>query len=102
MHAREELGVDPDEQPSPWVAAISSFICFAIGALIPLLPYLFGASVLWPALLAGGVGLFVAGALVARFTGRSWWQSGLRQLILGAVAAAITYGIGHLIGASVS
>jgi vacuolar iron transporter family protein len=101
VHAREELGVDPDEQPSPWTAAISSFICFAIGALIPLLPYLLGATVLWPALLAGGVGLFVAGAVVARFTGRPWWVSGLRQLMLGAAAAAITYGIGRLIGANV-
>jgi VIT1/CCC1 family predicted Fe2+/Mn2+ transporter len=101
VHAREELGIDPDEQPSPWTAAISSFICFAIGALIPLLPYLLGANVLWPALVAGGVGLFAAGALVARFTRRPWWLSGLRQLLLGAAAAAITYGIGHLIGASV-
>jgi VIT1/CCC1 family predicted Fe2+/Mn2+ transporter len=101
VHAREELGVDPEEQPSPWTAAISSFICFAIGALIPLLPYLLGATVLWPSLVAGGVGLFIAGALVARFTLRPWWASGLRQLLLGAAAAAITYGIGHLIGANV-
>jgi VIT1/CCC1 family predicted Fe2+/Mn2+ transporter len=101
VHAREELGIDPDEQPSPWTAAISSFITFAIGALIPLLPYLFGATVLWPALLAGGVGLFTAGALVARFTHRPWAISGLRQLMLGAAAAAITYGIGRLIGTSV-
>jgi VIT1/CCC1 family predicted Fe2+/Mn2+ transporter len=102
VHAREELGVDPEEQPSPWTAAISSLICFAIGAAIPLLPYLLGASVLWPSLVAGGAGLFAAGALVARFTHRPWWISGLRQLLLGAAAAAITYGIGHLIGASVS
>jgi VIT1/CCC1 family predicted Fe2+/Mn2+ transporter len=101
VHAREELGVDPDEQPSPWTAAISSFIAFAIGALIPLLPYILGATVLWPALVAGGVGLFAAGALVARFTHRPWWMSGLRQLLLGAAAAAITYGIGHLIGSAV-
>jgi len=102
VHAREELGIDPEEQPSPWTAAISSFICFAVGALIPLLPYLLGATVLWPALIAGGVGLFTAGAVVARFTGRPWWLSGLRQLVLGAAAAGITYGIGHLIGASIS
>jgi vacuolar iron transporter family protein len=101
VHAQEELGVVPEQQPSPWTAAISSFICFAIGALVPLLPYLFGATVLWPALAAGGVGLFVAGAVVARFTGRPWWKSGLRQLLLGAAAAAITYGIGRLIGANV-
>lgn len=101
VHAQEELGLVPEQQPSPWTAAISSFICFAIGALVPLLPYLLGATVLWPALVAGGVGLFVAGAVVARFTGRPWWMSGLRQLLLGAAAAAITYGIGRLIGANV-
>ena len=102
VHAREELGIDPEEQPSPWTAAFSSFVCFAVGALIPLLPYVLGARVLWPALLAGGLGLFVAGALVARFTHRPWWVSGLRQLGLGAAAAGVTYGIGHLIGASVN
>jgi VIT1/CCC1 family predicted Fe2+/Mn2+ transporter len=98
MHAQEELGVDPDEQPSPWTAASSSFVCFALGALVPLLPYLVGADVLWPSLVAGGAGLFLAGALVARFTGRSWWASGLRQFLLGAVAAGATYLIGSLIG----
>jgi vacuolar iron transporter family protein len=90
-----------DDQPSPWVAAGSSFVCFAVGALVPLLPYLFGATVLWPALAAGGAGLFAAGALVARFTRRPWWASGLRQLVLGGLAAAATYGIGTLIGATV-
>jgi len=98
VHAQEELGVDPDEQPSPWTAAISSFLCFAVGALIPLLPYLFGSNQLWPALLAGGLGLFAAGALVARFTRKAWWLSGLRQFLLGAAAAAATYLIGTLIG----
>ncbi|GIJ45862.1 membrane protein [Virgisporangium aliadipatigenens] len=94
VHAQEELGVDPDEVPSPWVAAGSSFVCFAVGALVPVLPYLFGATVLWPALVAGGFGLFTAGAVVARFTGRPWWRSGLRQLVLGSGAAAATYLIG--------
>jgi VIT1/CCC1 family predicted Fe2+/Mn2+ transporter len=101
VHAREELGVDPDDQPSPWTAAVLSFVCFAVGALIPLLPYLFGGTALWPALVAGGVGLFLAGAAVARFTGRAWWRSGLRQLALGAAAAAATYAIGALIGTAV-
>jgi VIT1/CCC1 family predicted Fe2+/Mn2+ transporter len=98
VHAQEELGIDPDESPSPWVAASSSFVCFAGGALVPLLPYLFGSTSLWLALAAGAMGLFVAGALIARFTGRRWWLSGLRQLLLGVAAAAATYGIGHLIG----
>ncbi|GAA4562322.1 VIT1/CCC1 transporter family protein [Micromonospora coerulea] len=98
MHVREELGVDPDEQPSPWAAAISSFLCFSIGALVPLLTYLVGFTSLWLALGVGGVGLFVAGAIVARFTNRSWWTSGLRQFLLGAAAAAATYLVGTLIG----
>jgi VIT1/CCC1 family predicted Fe2+/Mn2+ transporter len=101
VHAQDELGVDPHDTPSPWVAAISSFVCFSIGALVPLLPYLLGVSVLWPALLAGCAGLFVAGALTARFTYRSWWGSGVRQLVLGAAAAGVTYLIGSLVGTTV-
>ncbi|MEU5787153.1 VIT1/CCC1 transporter family protein [Micromonospora purpureochromogenes] len=98
MHVREELGVDPDEQPSPWSAATSSFLCFSVGALVPLLTYLLGFTSLWLALGVGGVGLFVAGAIVARFTNRPWWTSGLRQLLLGTAAAAATYLVGALIG----
>jgi vacuolar iron transporter family protein len=100
VHAREELGVDPEEQPSPWTAAVSSFVCFSVGAVVPLLTYLLGFDHLWLALSVGGVGLFVAGALVARFTNRSWWGSGFRQLLLGAAAAGATYLIGTLIGVS--
>ncbi|GAA2617687.1 VIT1/CCC1 transporter family protein [Dactylosporangium fulvum] len=96
VHAQEELGMDPNDSPSPWTAAISSFVCFSIGALVPLLPYLLGASSLTLPLAAGGAGLFVAGALVARFTRRSWWWAGLRQLLLGAAAAGATYLIGRL------
>lgn len=98
VHVREELGVDPDDQPSPWAAAFSSFLFFSVGALVPLLPYLLGASALWLALAVGGLGLFAAGAVVARFTRRPWWTSGLRQLLLGAAAAGATYLIGSLIG----
>jgi len=98
LHAREELGIDPNEQPSPWTAAISSFVCFAIGALVPILPYLVGLRELWMSLVAGGVGLFVAGALVSRFTRRRWWASGARQFALGTAAAGVTYVIGRLIG----
>ena len=98
VHAQEELGVVPDELPSPWTAALSSFVCFAIGAAIPLLPYLLGLDNLWLALAVGGIGLFAAGALVARFTGRSWLVSGLRQFILGGLAAAATYAVGAMIG----
>ncbi len=102
VHVREELGVDPDSQPSPWLAAISSFICFAFGALIPLLSYLFGSESLWFALGVGGLGLFVVGALTARFTGKPWLVTGLRQLTLGAFAAGATYVVGALIGVTTS
>jgi len=98
VHAQEELGVNPHDVPSPWLAAISSFLCFSIGAVIPLLPYLLGFNNLWPALIVGGCGLFLAGALTARFTNQRWWYSGMRQLVLGSAAAAATYGIGHLVG----
>ncbi len=98
LHAREELGIDPSEQPSPWTAAISSFVCFAAGALVPIVPYLIGFQELWISLVAGGVGLFAAGALVARFTRRRWWISGARQFLLGAAAAGVTFLIGRLIG----
>ena len=99
VHALNELGLDPEDKPSPMTAAVSSFLCFAVGALIPLLPYLLGAPVLWLALLCGGAGLVAAGAISARFTPRPWWSAGLRQLLFGAVAAAATYLIGTAIGA---
>lgn len=102
VHAQEELGVVPDELPSPWTAAGSSFVCFAVGALIPLLTYLLGFDSLIAALAVGCLGLFAAGAIVARFTGRGWLASGVRQLVLGGLAAGLTYLIGALIGVGVS
>lgn len=101
IHAREELGVDPGDLPSPLVAAASSFVSFALGALLPLLPYLLGATALWPAVTLALAGLFGCGAAVARVTARSWWFSGLRQFALGGAAAAVTFGIGTLIGTAV-
>jgi vacuolar iron transporter family protein len=98
VHAREELGVDPHDLPSPLLAAGSSFLSFAVGAFLPVLPYLVGAVNLWPAAVVAAVGLFGAGALVSRVTARSWWYGGLRQLILGGAAAAITFVVGSLIG----
>jgi VIT1/CCC1 family predicted Fe2+/Mn2+ transporter len=102
VHVQEELGVDPHERPSPWTAAFSSFLCFSVGAMVPLVTYLLGYTSLWLALAVGGLGLFVAGALVARFTKRKWWVSGGRQLLLGGAATAATYLIGRLIGVGVS
>jgi VIT1/CCC1 family predicted Fe2+/Mn2+ transporter len=102
LHIVAELGLSPEDKPSPRVAALSSFITFATGAVIPLLPYLFGFSLLWVALVCGGLGLLVAGALSSRFTPRPWWYAGLRQLLFGAAAAGITYVVGAAIGVSVS
>ncbi|WP_283133534.1 VIT1/CCC1 transporter family protein [Rhizohabitans arisaemae] len=99
VHAREELGVDPGDLPSPVLAAGSSFLAFAVGAAVPLLPYLFGFTVLWPSAVCTFVALFAAGALASRVTARSWWYSGLRQLAVGLTAAALTFGLGNLIGA---
>lgn len=100
VHVREELGVDPDDLPSPYVAAVSSFCCFAVGALIPLLTFLLGSSSPWAALAVSALGLFLTGALVSRLTVRSPLFGGLRQLLLGLAAAAATYGIGGLVGSS--
>jgi vacuolar iron transporter family protein len=102
LHVVAELGLNPEEKPSPWVAAVSSFLTFGAGAVIPLLPYLVGVSMLWVALVCGGLGLAVAGALSSRFTPRSWWFAALRQLLFGAAAAGITYLIGTAIGVTVS
>lgn len=98
VHVSQELGVDVDEQPSPWTAAISSFLCFAVGGVVPLVPYFFGSAALALALLVGAVGLFAVGAVTSRFTGRPWWLAGLRQLAFGALAAGATYLVGALIG----
>ena len=102
LHVVAELGLNPADKPSPRTAAVSSLLTFAVGAVVPLLPYLFGLSLLWVALLCGGLGLLAAGALSSRFTPRPWWFAGLRQLLFGAVAAGVTYAIGAAIGVTVS
>lgn len=98
VHLTQELGVNPDEQPSPWLAAISSFLCFAVGAIFPLAPYLLGFDSLVAGLAVGSVGLVAAGAVTTRFTGKPWWLGALRQLGLGAIAATATFLVGMLIG----
>lgn len=102
VHVREELGVDPDALPSAWVAAGSSFAAFAVGAFLPVLPFLLGATSVIPALIACAAGLVLTGALVARLTGRPWWVGGGRQLGLGGLAAAVTFGVGLLVGTGLS
>ncbi|WP_067177763.1 VIT1/CCC1 transporter family protein [Microtetraspora niveoalba] len=102
VHVREELGVDPDDLPSPYVAALSSFTAFALGAVIPVLPFMLGATGLAVAGVISMLGLLGAGAVVARLTARPWWRGALRQLALGGLAAAATFGIGSLVGAGLS
>ncbi|WP_370096586.1 VIT1/CCC1 transporter family protein [Streptacidiphilus sp. MAP12-20] len=102
VHAREEMGIDPHDLPSPLVAAVSSFTAFALGALLPLLPYLLGATSLIPAVILSVLGLFLCGAVVSKVTARSWWFSGLRQLTLGAAAAGVTFLLGQLIGGHIA
>ena len=96
VHAQEELGVDPTQLPSPWVAAGSSFASFTFGAILPVLPYLLGAKSALISTAVAAVTLFGAGALASRFTSRSWWFAGLRQLAFGLLAALVTYGVGSL------
>ncbi|HSH22058.1 MAG TPA: VIT1/CCC1 family protein [Candidatus Caenarcaniphilales bacterium] len=97
---REELGLDPDELGSPWRAAISSFTAFAVGALVPLAPFLVGSgnAALLAALGLSFLALFVVGALVSLLTGRGVAFSGLRQVGIGAVAAGVTFAVGSAIG----
>jgi VIT1/CCC1 family predicted Fe2+/Mn2+ transporter len=101
---REELGLDPSQLGSPWGAAIGSFLAFAAGALVPVIPFFFSSSAsTLQVSIAGaisGLALFGVGASLSLFTGRSSLWSGTRQLSLGIVAAALTYGIGRLVGVS--
>jgi VIT1/CCC1 family predicted Fe2+/Mn2+ transporter len=98
VHAIEELGVNPTELPSPYVAAGASLVAFAAGAIIPLLPYALGFDALWVALALSALAAVVGGGLVSRLTDRSFWRGALRQLMLGALAAGITYLIGLAVG----
>jgi VIT1/CCC1 family predicted Fe2+/Mn2+ transporter len=99
-HAREELGIDPARTGNPLQAAASSFVMFALGAFLPLLPWLFTSgttATLWSVAL-GAVGAFTVGAALAHFTGRSWLWSANRQLLISGIAAVVTYSVGHIIG----
>ena len=102
IHVREELGVNPDELPSPYVAAGSSLASFSVGAMVPLLPYLLGAHNLLATVIVAAIGLLGLGAAVARLTGRPAWWGALRQLALGGAAAGITYGVGSAFGVGLS
>lgn len=102
---KEELGINPEElKSSAWEAAITSFILFAVGAIIPLAPFFWSGG--YVAILASvgfsTLGLFLIGLAITLFTGKSIWFSGMRQVIFGLMAAAITFGIGKLIGVSIA
>ncbi|MBI4759634.1 MAG: VIT1/CCC1 transporter family protein [Chloroflexota bacterium] len=102
--AREELGIDPEELGgSAYEAAFTSFFLFAFGALFPMLPYFFigGTQAILLSLVVSASGLFIIGAAITLMTGKSVWFSGTRQVLVGIAAAALTYGVGKLIGVSV-
>jgi VIT1/CCC1 family predicted Fe2+/Mn2+ transporter len=102
--AREELGLNPEDLGSPWGAAIFSFVSFAAGGVIPLLPFVFGAgqASLGFAIVLTAIALFGVGATLSLFTGRNALLSGLRMLAIGAAAGGVTYLVGHLLGVSVT
>lgn len=102
--AREELGIDPEELGgSAWEAALTSFVLFAAGAVIPVLPYIFFKGLPAVTVSAGmsGLGLFFIGASITLFTGRSVIYSGLRQVGIGLSAAAVTFLVGRLLGVAI-
>jgi VIT1/CCC1 family predicted Fe2+/Mn2+ transporter/rubrerythrin len=98
--AREELGLNPESLGSPWGAAISSFVAFSAGAILPVIPWFLGdtAPYFIASVVLGLSGMFIVGAAVSLFTGRNFAYAGLRQMLIGAGAAAITYTIGSIIG----
>lgn len=102
--SREELGIDPEELGgSAWTAALTSFCLFAMGAIIPVLPFFFlaGMAAVFTSLALSGLGLFIIGAAITLLTGRNVLFSGFRQVAFGLIAAGITFGIGRLIGVTV-
>jgi len=99
-HTSEEFGVTAGDLPSAKLAAISSFVAFAAGATVPLVPYLLGSTNIVYSMIISLIGLFGAGALVSLVTTRTWWYSGTRQLLIGSGAAAITWFLGTTIGAA--
>lgn len=101
-HAREELGIDPNDLGSPIQAALASFVTFGIGALIPLLPFFFasGSVSVAIAVVATALAALVVGGVISIFTGRSWWRSAIRQIFICAIAGGATFVIGSIFGAT--
>ena len=102
-HAREELGIDPESLGKPVAAAVSSFLAFAAGAMLPLLPWFFGGgtAALVASVILGVVSALAVGAALAGFTGRSMVRSAGRQLLWSAIPAAVTFAIGSVVGVGV-
>lgn len=102
--AREELGLNPDELGSPWRASVSSFLAFCMGGIIPLLPFLFGVQqkALQASVFLTALALFSVGAALSLFSGRNAWWGGLRMLLIGSAAGAITYLIGSMLGSNLT
>jgi VIT1/CCC1 family predicted Fe2+/Mn2+ transporter len=102
---REELGIDPkDLGGSAWEAAVTSFVLFALGAVVPILPFMVfgGNTAVVSSVVISALGLFGIGAAITIFTGTPVWRSGGRQLVLGLAAAAATFGVGKLIGVAIT
>jgi VIT1/CCC1 family predicted Fe2+/Mn2+ transporter len=104
VHAREELGVNPESLGSPYAASISSMLAFALGGLIPLLPWFFarGTEAVVASVVLASVAALCIGAIIGASTGRGVVRSALRQLLVGAIAGATTYAIGAVLGVRVS
>jgi VIT1/CCC1 family predicted Fe2+/Mn2+ transporter len=104
LMAREELGLNPDDLGSPWGAAVSSFIAFACGAAVPLLPYIVfsGAVAMLASLALAAVVMMTVGGITARLSRRSSIFGALRALLIGAVATGVTYVVGRIVGVAVT
>ncbi len=101
-HARLELGVDPQAPSSAWQAAVSSFLSFSVGAILPLFPWFItaGPAAVIASIIIGAIAALALGAAIGVFSGRNVLETAVRQLAVAAIAAAVTYGVGHLLGIS--
>lgn len=102
-YARQVMGFNPDELGSPWIAAVSSFVLFTAGALVPLVPWFFtnGYTAVWLSVIVTGLGGLIVGGYISRSSGKSIGVGALRQLLIIALASVATYGIGYLFGVGV-
>jgi VIT1/CCC1 family predicted Fe2+/Mn2+ transporter len=101
-HARLELGVDPQAPGSAWQAAVMSFLSFSVGAILPLFPWFFaeGSTAVIASIIIGAVAALSLGAAIGFMSGRNVLTTAVRQLAVAAIAASVTYGVGHLLGVS--